>query len=183
MSRKYKIRNDDGIYFVTFTVIRWLDVFTRTAYKDIFIESLRFCQRHKGLELYAYCIMTNHVHLIIGRNGKDTISALIRDIKKFTSLRIIGAIQHSNDESRKDMLMWFFAREGRFNPNNKEFQFWQQYSHPVELATNEMIDQRLEYVHNNPVRAGIVLSPEHYLYSSAINYVGLPEQVIPVTLL
>ena len=82
VSRKYKIRDQDKLYFVTFAVIRWLDVFTRNLYKDIFLDSLRYCQENKGLELCAYCIMTNHIHMIIGRNKEVGLDAIIRDLKK-----------------------------------------------------------------------------------------------------
>lgn len=182
MSRKYKIRNPDGLYFVTFTVIRWLDVFTRNLYKDIFMDSLRYCQKNKGLELYAFCIMTNHVHLIIGRTGNLPLSGIIRDIKKYTSVKIVEAIEANARESRRVLFMYLFRKAGTNNPNNTTYQFWQQHSHPVELVTNEMIEQRLQYTHNNPVVAGFVLSPEHYLYSSAMNYAGLPDTLIDVIL-
>jgi putative transposase len=89
----------------------------------------------------------------------------------------------NQQESRRDWLVWFFERAGRRNSNNTNFQFWQQHNHPIELNTNDMIDQRLNYIHNNPVEAGIVLSPEDYLYSSAINYAGLPEKLIDVILI
>jgi putative transposase len=183
MSRKYKIRDQDKLYFVTFTVIRWLDVFTRNLYKDIFLQSLRYCQRHKGLELCAYCIMTSHIHLIIGRNREPPLEGIIRDVKKYTATKIIEAIQSNPEESRKELFIYLFRKAGRNNKNNTTYQFWQQNNHPIELATNEMIDQRLDYIHNNPVTAGIVLSPEHYLYSSAINYAGLPEKLIDVILI
>jgi putative transposase len=183
VSCKYKIRDQDQLYFVTFTVIRWLDVFTRKEYRDIFMDSLRYCQQYKGLDLYAYCIMTNHVHMIVGRRGKPPLEGIIRDIKKYTSVKIIEAVEDNPQESRKDLLMWMFERTGRYNPNNKIYQFWEQYSHPIELNTNVMIEQRLEYIHNNPVKAGIVLSPEDYLYSSAMNYAGLPEKLIDVILI
>lgn len=183
MSRKYKIRDQDQLYFVTFTIIRWLDVFTRREYRDIFMESLRYCQQHKGLDLYAYCIMTSHVHMIIGRRGKGTLEGIIRDIKKYTSVKIIEAVKDNPQESRKDLLMWLFERTGRYNPNNKIYQFWEQHSHPIELNTNTMLEQRLHYIHNNPVEAGIVLPPEDYVYSSAMNYAGLPEKLIDVILI
>jgi REP element-mobilizing transposase RayT len=127
--------------------------------------------------------MTNHVHLIIGRSGGQRLEDIIRDIKKFTSVKIIEAIKNNERESRGDLFLWLFEREGRRNNNNIVYQFWQQGSHAVELSTNEMIDQRLDYIHNNPVKAGFVLSPEHYLYSSAVNYAGLPERVIDVMFL
>jgi putative transposase len=183
MSRKYKIRDQDKLYFVTFTIIRWLDVFTRREYRDIFLDSLKHCQKNKGLEVSAYCIMPSHVHLIIGRNGEPGLEGIIRDIKKYTAVKIIEAIRDNPQESRKEFLLWLFERAGTHNTNNTKYQFWQQKYHPIELATNEMIDQRLNYIHNNPVEAGIVLSPEHYLYSSAINYAGLPEKLIDVILL
>jgi REP element-mobilizing transposase RayT len=147
------------------------------------MESLRYCQQHKGLDLYAYCIMTSHVHLIIGRRGNGTLEGIIRDIKKYTSVKIVEAVKDNPQESRKDLLMWLFERTGRYNPNNKIYQFWEQHSHPIELNTNIMLEQRLEYIHNNPVEAGIVLSPEDYLYSSALNYAGLPEKLIDVILI
>jgi putative transposase len=168
MSRKYKIRDQDKLYFVTLTVIRWLDVFTRNVYKNIFLDSIRYCQRNKGLELCAYCIMTSHIHMIIGRNREPASEGIIRNIKKYTAVKIFQAIESNPEESRKALFLYLFKKEGRRNNNNTNFQFWQQNNHPIELATNEMIDQRLDYIHNNPVTAGIVLSPEHYLYSSAI---------------
>jgi len=155
-------------------------VFIRKEYKDIFLDSIRYCQRNKGLEVYAYCIMSSHVHMIIGRSGDQKLEDIIRDIKKFTSVKIVEAIRNNPHESRRELLVWLFERAGKQNSNNTNFQFWQQHNHPIELNTNKMIDQRLEYIHLNPVEAGIVLSPEDYLYSSAVNYAGLPEKLIDV---
>jgi putative transposase len=183
MSRKYKIRDQDKVHFVTFTVIQWLDVFTRQAYRDIFLDSIRYCQKHKGLELYAYCIMTSHIHMIVARRGEESLEGIIRDIKKFTAVKIIDAIRNNPQESRKELLMWLFERAGERNGNNTTYQFWQQHSHPVELSTDEMLTQRLDYIHNNPVESGIVASPEDYLYSSAVNYAELPEKLIDVILI
>ena len=126
--------------------------------------------------------MSSHVHMIVGRSGDQKLEDIIRDIKKFTSVKIINAIKNNPQESRRELFMWLFERAGQQNSNNTNFQFWQQHNHPIELNTNEMIDQRLNYIHNNPVEAGIVMSPEEYLYSSAINYAGLPEKLIEVML-
>jgi len=183
MSRKYKIRNQQGIYFVTFTIIRWIDVFIRRQYRDIMIDSLIFCQKNKGLMLYAYCIMSNHIHLIIGTSGKYKLEFIIRDIKKYTAFRIIKTIQNNPSESRREWLLKLFESAGSSNKHNTKFQFWQQHNHPIELSTNEMIDQKLNYIHNNPVKAGIVTIPENYLYSSAINYAGFPEKLLDVILI
>jgi putative transposase len=183
MSRKFKIRDQEAVHHVTFTVIYWLDVFTREEYRNIFLDSIRYCQMNKGLEVYAYCIMSNHIHMILGRHGPTTLGGIIRDIKKFTALRIIDAIIRNEQESRKKLLIWLFKRAGAWNSNNEEYQFWQQHSHPIELNTNEKLAQRLNYIHNNPVAAGIVRTPEHYLYSSASNYAGVGEKLLEVILI
>lgn len=183
MGRKYRIRDQDLLYFVTFTVVRWLDVFTRNEYKDIFMDSLKYCQKHKGLELCAYCIMTNHVHLIIGRTGEHPLEGIIRDLKKYTSVRILEAIEENPKESRKDWLLYLFERAGRYNPNNTKYQFWQQHSHPLELNSNQKVLAYLNYIHENPVKEGIVFQAEDYVYSSATNYAGLPDRLIDVSLI
>lgn len=81
MSRKYKFHNESGVYFVTFATQKWVDVFTRNEYKDILIENLNFCQENKGLELFAWCIMTNHVHLIARTKEGFTLPDFLRDFK------------------------------------------------------------------------------------------------------
>jgi DNA modification methylase len=121
--------------------------------------------------------------MIIGRHGDPNLEHIIRDIKKFTSVKIIEAIRNNPQESRKELFLWLFERAGKRNNNNTNFQFWQQNNQPVELRSNEFIDQKLHYIHNNPVEAGIVLSPEEYLYSSAINYANRPEKLLDVILI
>jgi len=170
MSSNYKFRNQECLYFVTFTVVKWIDVFTRREYKDILVDSFNYCIKNKGLEIYAWVIMSNHVHLIIGTTHKP-MQDILRDIKRHTSKQLIKAITENIQESRKDWLIWFFERESKLNPNNEYVQFWQQGSHPIELWSNA-IDQKLDYLHNNPVTAGWVDEPEHYLYSSARDYAG-----------
>ena len=183
MSRKYKIGDQDKLHFVTFTVIQWLDVFTRKEYRDILLDSIRYCQEHKGLEVWAYCVMTSHAHWILGRQGKSSLEGIIRDVKKYTSTKIIEAIRMSDHESRRELFLWLFERAGTRNSNNARYQFWQQHNHPIELNTDKKMQQALDYIHQNPVEAGIVLSAEEYLYSSAGNYAGLPEVLLDVLLL
>jgi putative transposase len=171
MSRNYKFHNQERPYFVTFSVIRWIDVFTRREYKHILVDSLKYCRANNGLELYAWVIMSNHVHLIIGTKDKP-MQDILRDIKRHTSKTLTKAISENMQESRREWMLWFFEREGKGNPNNEQYQFWQQGSHPIELWSNEVIDQKLDYLHDNPVTAGWVDEPEHYLYSSARDYAG-----------
>jgi len=183
MSRKFKIRDQEAVHFVTFTVIQWLDIFIRPEYRDVFLESIRYCQRYKGLEVYAYCIMSSHIHMIIARHGKQELQDIIRDIKKYTSSKIIEAVNNNPQVSSRELLMWLFEKAGTYNPHNERYQFWQQHSHPIELNTNEKLNQRLDYIHNNPVVAGLVRYPEHYLYSSAGNYAKLSENLLEVMLI
>ena len=171
MSRNYKFQDQERPHFVTFTVVRWIDVFTRRQYKDILVASLKFCMAKKGLKLYAWVIMSNHVHLIIGTSGQP-MEFILRDIKRHTSKALTKAISENMQESRREWMLWFFEREGKHNPNNEHFQFWQQGNHPIELWSSAVMDQKLDYIHNNPVVAGWVDEPEHYLYSSARDYAG-----------
>lgn len=102
MGRKYAIRDQDQFYFVTFTVIHWLDVFIRDEYRNVFIESLKFCQKEKGLQVGAWCLMTSHAHLILRSNSQMKLEDIIRDFKAFTSRHIRKAIEDNTKESRKD---------------------------------------------------------------------------------
>lgn len=172
MSHKYKFRDQNKLYFVSFATVAWVDVFTRRIYKDIIIDSLHYCMEHKGLELYVWCIMTNHVHLIIGTH-QHTLEAIMRDLKRHTSKQVLQAIQDNNQESRKEWIIWIFKRAGQRNPNNSQFQFWQQGNHPIELSDRYRMQQKLDYIHYNPVEAGFVAQPEEYLYSSARDYAGI----------
>ena len=172
MSSKYKFRDPNGLYFISFATVGWIDVFTRNIYKDIVLDSIRHCQKEKGLVLHAWIIMTSHLHLIISKNSSWLLEDIMRDMKKFTSFKLTGAIMENIQESRKEWMLRLFEEYGRANSNNTKYQFWQQDNHPIELSTNEMIDQRLDYIHNNPVTSGIVQQPEHYLYSSAADYAG-----------
>ena len=172
MSRNYKIRDQQKIYFVTFTVINWIDFFIRDIYRDVFIKSVKHCQAEKGLEVYAWCMMTSHIHIIVGTQGKEPLEGIIRDLKSFTSKSFRKLLEETDavGESRREWLLWMMQRAGRKNSNNNDFQFWQQHNQPEVLDTNEIMDQKLEYIHMNPVKAGFVDRPEAWLYSSAADY-------------
>ena len=172
MSSKYKISDHQDVHFITFSVVQWVDALSRPHYKDIVIDSLRYCQNKKGLLLYAYVIMSNHVHLIGAAKEGFNLSDILRDLKKHTSKKLFHEITSNPQESRKSWMRWIFTSAGKQNPNNENFQFWQQDNRPIQLSTAEMVVQRLEYLHYNPVKAGLVHQPEHYIYSSAADYAG-----------
>jgi putative transposase len=173
MSIKYKFRNQEQLYFVTFAVVNWIDLFIRNEYKQILLDSWKYCQNEKGLEIYGWCIMTSHVHMIIGTHG-EKLENIMRDMKKHTSIQLRQAIQNNPVESRREWLLEMMAKAGKNNSQNLNFQLWQQDNHPIELFDYKILHQKLDYIHDNPVVAGIVEKPEDYLYGSARNYYGLP---------
>jgi putative transposase len=165
----YKIRNQAATHFITFAVVEWVDVFTRKDYRDIVLDSIRHCQAERGLLLHCWCIMSNHVHLIASAKNCD-LSEILRDFKKFTSKQIIKAIEENQHESRREWMLKIFRQHGESNIRNTNYQFWRQDNQPQELYSSAFIFQKINYIHNNPVEAGIVDKPEQYLYSSARDY-------------
>jgi REP element-mobilizing transposase RayT len=169
MSRKYKFHNPEGVYSVTLAVQGWVDVFTRNEYKNILIENLAYCMLNKGLELFAWCSRflsgDNHVHLIARAEEGHTLSDILRDYKKFTSKTVLKAISDNQRESRKEWLVKQFETD-------VGFRFWRADNQPIELWSNTVIAQKLNYIHQNPVEEGLVFRAEDYIYSSSIDYAG-----------
>jgi len=176
MSRKYKFGEKDGAYFVSFATVNWIDVFTRVTYFDCIIDSLDNCRKNKGMELYGYCIMPSHIHLIF-RSSLGDPSGLMRDFKGFTSRKLLKSIEENAQESRKEWMLWMFERAGKKNSNVKSRQFWQQNNNPIEIWSLKVFEQKLNYMHYNPVEAGFVTDPIDWKYSSARNY-GNDDQTI-----
>ncbi len=173
MSHKYKFRNPDGIYFITFSVVGWVDVFTRDIYRNIVIDSFNWCIKNKGLVVNAWVIMTNHIHMIVSKKGEQPLEAIMRDMKKFTSVKTIEEIKTNPVESRKDWMLRVFREAGESNPQNTKYQFWQHGNHPIELDNHKITEQKLEYIHNNPVEHGFSNEKECYNWSSAMDYAGV----------
>jgi REP element-mobilizing transposase RayT len=168
MSRKYKFHNPDGVYFVSFAVQGWVDVFTRNEYKNILVENLDYCQKYKGIEIFAWprvLGVSNHVHLIIRAQQGFKLQNILRDFKKYTSKAIKNSITENIQESRKEWLLKQFE-----TPDG--FRFWHGDNKPIELWSNSVIDQKIDYIHQNPVEEGLVFKAEDYVYSSAIDYAG-----------
>ena len=167
MSRKYKMHDPEGVYFISFATFGWLDVLTRREYKDIVVDSLRYCQEKKGLELFEWVIMTNHVHLLARALPSYELAAIMRDMKKFTSGSIHKAIQDNPTESRREWMLKLLEDAGRANAANAGFQLWQQNNQPLLMDTVEAFDRAADYIRDNPVKEGYVEQAEGYLYSSA----------------
>ena len=159
--------NTGHAYFVTFVAVGWIDLFTREVYNKMILNNLIFGQKNKGLEIYAYVIMPSHIHLVLRRKEGGLLSSWIRDFKSFTAKEILKIVKNNKKESRKDWLLHLFKYHAKFQKQNAEHMVWQKTNHPTELSWDSIFDQKVEYVHNNPVKAGIVCEPHHYKYSSA----------------
>lgn len=171
MSEAYKIQDKLKLYFVTTTVVEWIDIFDKKVYKDIIVDSLNYCIENKGLEVYSWVIMSNHIHLIIG-SEQNNLSDIIRDFKRFTSIKIIQQLKNSTQDNRREWILPILRNNGLKNPANSNNQMWQQPYFAKEIFTMDFLFQKLNYIHMNPVRAGIVDEPKHYKYSSAGDYCG-----------
>jgi putative transposase len=183
MSERYKAPLAFQPYFVTCTIREWADVFTRNVYRDIIVSSLKHCIDKKQLQLHAWAIMSNHVHLIVSAASEKALGGIMRDFKKYTSVEICKAIEDNQQESRRKWLLNIFSFNAKLSNKHENYTFWQEGYHPVELSTSEMVEQRLRYLHENPVRAGWVYKAEDYLYSSAAAYAGYPDDRLPLVFL
>lgn len=172
MGFKYQADNPEGIYFTTSTIVQWIDLFTRRELQEVVIDSLKYCQREKGLIIFAWSLMPSHLHIIsTASNGPITTSDIMRDFKKHTSKAIVKTIDEIN-ESRSNWLMSAFEFAGRLNHKIKDYKVWQDGYHPEEIITQPFMDQKLDYIHYNAVKAGFVNEPHHYALSSATDYAG-----------
>lgn len=177
----YHIADQYGLHFVTFTIVGWIDVFSRKECKQIIIDALQYGIDRKGLQLYAYVIMESHIHLIISAaEGSQGLSAIIRDFKKHTAKEILRWVKNSRRESRKEWMLIVFRYHAKYNKRNGEYQVWQQHNRPKELFYPKFISQKIGYIHQNPVQAKIVDRPEDYLHSSARNYLGRTDYLVEV---
>ncbi|MBN2819626.1 MAG: transposase [Bacteroidales bacterium] len=171
MSTKYKVQDQEKLHFITITVIDWVDLFTRPILKHVLIDAIQYCQANKGLFVYAFVFMPSHLHLIAKCTKGFRLEDTIRDFKKHTSKEIIRTIKEY-PESRREWLLNKFSFAANRIKNGANYKVWKDGFHPVELSTTEMIEQRLNYIHNNPVEDEIVFNPEEYKYSSACIYAG-----------
>ena len=170
---------------MTLTVVGWIDVFTRQSHRDIILDSLRYCKANKSLHVHAYVIMSNHIHLIVSVSGKETLSEVIGAFKSYTAKAIIKAIE-KEPESRKEWLLRlfkFYAGKNSKKSKQQTHQFWRTDNHPIALYSKKVVVQKLDYIHLNPLRAGLVEKPQDYLYSSASNYLEERKGLFDVDLL
>ena len=165
MRSRYTIKEPGGTYFITCTVVKWIPLFTRKPYLDILIDSLQFCRQHKGLKIYAYVILDNHLHLVV---AGDQLTDIIRDFKSYTAKRLIAKLE----QEQKTWLLNQFQYYKQPAKTKSDYQVWQEGFHPQEIVSEEMLHQKIDYLHYNPVRIGVGARPEDCVYSSAGAYAG-----------
>lgn len=168
MSERYKVKDQEENYFITLTVVKWIDLFTRDRYIHILEESINYSIEEKGLQVYAYVIMPSHLHMIVGTNDKP-INDIIRDLKKFTAKKFIDAINETG-ESRKDWLLDTFSFLANKSKRHSNYKVWRDGFHPKIMDRTKKVEAAFNYIHYNPIAAGYVKEEHHWIHSSAGAY-------------
>jgi REP element-mobilizing transposase RayT len=179
MSRSYRVLSEKAYaYFVTCTIVEWLPVFSRDEYRQIALDSLAHMRQHKNVQLNAFVVMPTHLHAVIFPNEGTILSDVLRDFKRFTSRAISSKAIELNDSHFLETFA--AAREQNRAQDVSQFQVWQEGSHPEAIYTLTFAKQKIDYIHRNPVKAGLAISPETWQYSSARAYL-VGDETYPVT--
>ena len=180
----HEITDQFGVYFLTLTVTGWVDLFTRGQCRNIVLDSLAYARKAKGLRLFSYVLMSNHVHLLAAAEKESQgLSAIIRDVKRHTSKRLIETVHDHPREFRRHWMEQIFSHSDNLNERISGYRVWQPGNRPIRCISRNFTQQKLNYIHMNPVRAGIVDHPVDYRLSSARNYAGRKDYVLEVTVL
>jgi putative transposase len=170
MRGRYRIHEPERAHFVTGTIVEWLPVLSTAACCDILVAALVHSREHKGLKIHAWVILDTHFHAIL---MAANLSAILRDIKSYTAKLLIKQMVVEGRE-------WLLNQLRHYRAPHKptEYQVWQEGSHPQAIPSDEIMQQKLEYLHNNPVKRGWVSAPEHWRYSSAHEWLEGVEPVL-----
>jgi len=165
MRTTYKIYEKDALYFITSSIIENIPIFLNETMFNILINSFKFCRMEKGLKLYVYVVMDNHFHSIV---SSDNLINIIRDIKRHIAKKIIESIKSMSSSWLLNQIE-FWKKDFK---HDSHYQIWQEGYHPQQIFNDEILFQKIEYIHNNPVKRGFVSKPEDWKYSSARNFAG-----------
>jgi putative transposase len=175
MSR-WKVVPDINCYFITTTIVEWKNVFTTIPCFDIMIDSLKYCIAHKSLHLHGFVIMLNHAHYIVSTDRDKNLSEVMRDFGTHTSRCLTEFLEH---EKRIDLLK-VFKKAAEADRRGNRYKVWQEGFHPITIESDHFFTEKLNYIHENPVRKGFVDRPSQWRYSSARNYELDDESAIAV---
>ena len=162
---RYVILEPEKPHFLTCTVVEWLPVFTRPNAVQILLDSWHHQRAHDDLRLYGYVILENHLHFVAQAPRLDKC---VSSFKSYTAARLIELLEASKAERLLSRLR--FAK--RAHKTDREYQFWQEGSHAEVVFSETVMREKLDYIHQNPVKRGYVDLPEHWRYSSARDYAG-----------
>ncbi|HMH24333.1 MAG TPA: hypothetical protein VK563_21275 [Puia sp.] len=167
----------DNCHLITLTVVDWIDLFTNLAYRQIITGSLNHFTERQGLIIYSWCLMTNQLHLVVKTSDEYGIALFERDFKKYSTAEIVKAIDHT--DLRQDWMMDRFENFGKSLKKIEKYVIWQNCCSPLYLDYRQpnLLMEKISFVHAIPVQEHIVELPEHYLYSSARDYVGVKGPV------
>jgi REP element-mobilizing transposase RayT len=160
---RYKIHEQTHPHFITCTILHWIPIFTRVETTKIVFDTLRYLQEKDSLKLYAYVILENHLHLIA---SSDDLTKSMRSFKSYTSKQILKHLQEKNVKTILDQLS-FYKKAHKVDAT---YQLWQEGYSPKLIADDKMMIDRINYIHNNPVKRGYVDEAKHWRYSSARDY-------------
>ena len=163
MRSRYRIKMDFNSYFIASTIVDWTPLLFNNDLFTILSDSLKYCQKEKALRLYGYVILPNHFHLIIGHEQSKEIPYIVRDMKKFTSKAISKYLKNLQSYRNLPWLKPFYA--------GKNNTIWQAGYHPKAIFNETVFIEKINYIHNNPVKLGFVEKPEDWKYTSARNYI------------
>jgi putative transposase len=174
LSHNQPIIPRDSCYFLTFNVVDRIDVFVRPAYKQVVVNALNHFVDTQGLIVYAWCLMSSHVHLLIKTREGNGPAYFERDFKRFTTPEILKAIEVEMDPRREWMIKQF-ENFGTSLKKIEKFHLWQNCSSPlhIDCGQPQLLLDRIGHIHENPIRERIVELPENYLFSSARDYAGM----------
>ncbi len=171
MPLQYEIQNHQKLYFISLTTAYGVDIFVRDEYREVIIESLQYCQENKGLEIYAWCLMPSHLHLI-GASSQESILDILQDLKIYTARKLRLVITDNQQENRKNWMIRLFEWAGKIHHKQDYWDIWQPNHHVTPLLTSESILEKLAYIHLSPVASGFIDTASAWIYSSARDYEG-----------
>lgn len=174
MEWEHEYRENEGCYFITFNTVDWVDVFIRPVYKQVIVHTLNHFIDSKGLVVYAWCLMSHHLHLLAKAQQGAVMAELEKEYKLFTTKKILEAID-TEPETRKQWMLERFENFGNMLRLMKKYHVWQNCSNPlyIDFKKTDLLLEHFEHIHQNPVRDKIVDIPGEYLYSSARDYAGI----------
>ena len=173
--QQFSINELAHFYFCTDKIIGERNIFTDVPAFNTIIESLDYCRREKGLRIHAYVIMPNHAHLILS-SETSVLSSIVRDYKRFTSRHLSDHVNMKEDERLLD----YFHAVAMHTTRGTDYTVWQRGDPPVLITSRTMYLQKLELIHQHPVRCGFVEKPEYWKYSSARNYILDDDSILIV---